>query len=90
MQSQLASTTRMSNTGYHSNGKPNWWARTGKGDSAKFLDIPKVRGDQLLRCVVDVEPGTTVYIGAGRGDHKTVRETVKTTAVAEAPETAKA
>lgn len=34
MKSRLTTTDRMSNTGYHSNGKPNWWARIGSGDSA--------------------------------------------------------
>ena len=76
--SRLTTSDRMSNTGYHQNGKPNWWARVGSGDSARFLPIPRVRGDEILDCEVDVPPGTTVYCGAGRGSHKTVRETVVT------------
>jgi hypothetical protein len=71
----------MSNTGYHVNGKPCWWARVGSGDGARFLTIPRVRGDQMLSCVVDVEPGTVVSIGAGKGSHKTIRETVITTEI---------
>ena len=67
----------MSNTSYHQNGKPCWWARVGSGDSARFLSIPRVRGDEHLDCEVDVPPGTTVYIGAGKGTHKTIRETVE-------------
>lgn len=79
MSSRLRSTERMSNTGYHQNLRPNWWARVGSGASSRFLDIPRVRGDEYLDVVVDVLPGTTVYIGAGKGAHKTVRETVVTT-----------
>lgn len=37
--SKLTTTDRMSNTGYHANGKPNWWARVGKGDAAAFLEM---------------------------------------------------
>lgn len=76
---KLRTTARMSNTGYHANGKPNWWARVGAGESARFLQIPRVRGDQILECEVDVPPGTTVCCGAGKGHYKTVRETVVTT-----------
>ena len=76
--SRLTTTQRMSNTGYHQNGKPNWWARIGSGDSAQFLRIPKVRGDEILSAEVDVPPGTTVHCGAGKGTYKTVRETVVT------------
>ena len=76
--SRLTTTSRMSNTGYHQHGKPIWWARVGSGDSARFLKIPKVRGDAILDCEVDVPPGTTVFCGAGKGFHKTVRETVVT------------
>jgi len=68
----------MSNTGYHANGKPTWWARIGSGDGARFLTVPYTRGDRYLDCEVDVPPGTTVYIGAGKGTHKTVRQTVVT------------
>lgn len=76
--SRLTTTQRMSNTGYHQNGKPNWWARIGSGDSARFLRIQKVRGDEILDVDVDVPPGTTVHCGAGKGSHKTIRETVVT------------
>lgn len=83
MASRLKTTDRMSNTGYHANGKPNWWARVGTGSDASFLKIPSVRGDHFLDVEVDVEPGTTVHCGAGRGTHKTVRQTVVTVAVEE-------
>lgn len=78
MPSRLKSTNRMSNTGYHANGKPNWWARIGSGNDAKFIEIPRVRGDEYLDCVVDLPAGTTVFIGAGKGTHKTVREKLVT------------
>ena len=78
MSSIIRSRSSMSNTGYHQNGKPNWWARIGTGDSARFLDIPRVRGDSRLVCEVDVPAGTQVYIGAGKGNYKTIRETVTT------------
>lgn len=83
MKSRIKTKYCMTNTGYHSNGKPTWWARVGKGDGATFLEIPDVRGDYRLDCIVDVPPGTTVHCGAGKGTHKTVRETVVTTAVDE-------
>lgn len=73
----------MSNTGYHQNGKPNWWARVGQGSDAEFLVIPKVRGDNELDVVVNVPPGTTVHIGAGKGSHKTIRQTVTTEPITE-------
>jgi hypothetical protein len=73
----------MSNTGYHENGKPTWWARIGEGADARFLEIPWTRGDKPLDCVVDVPPGTSVTCGAGKGTHKTVRQTVVTTEIAE-------
>lgn len=76
--SKLTTTDRMSNTGYHQNGKPTWWARVGSGDSARFLPIPRVRGDEFLDVEVDVPAGTTVVCGAGKGSHKTVRQTVTT------------
>lgn len=81
MKSRLKTTQRMSNTGFHANGKPRWWARTGGGDDATWITIPYVRGDDYLDCVVDVPPGTTVHCGAGNGHRKTVRETVVTTPV---------
>jgi hypothetical protein len=71
----------MSNTGYHANGKPNWWARIGSGEGASFLSIPRVRGDENLDVVVDVGPGTVVFCGAGKGTYKTVRQTVTTEAI---------
>ena len=71
----------MSNTGYHQNGKPTWWARVGQGDDACFVTIPYTRGDQPLECEVELEPGTVVHIGAGKGSHKTIRLTVTTTPV---------
>ena len=78
MTSRIRTTTRMSNTAYHQLGKPNWWVRIGAGDTARFLRIPQVRGDAYLDVEVDLPPGTTVYCGAGKGSHKTVRETVVT------------
>lgn len=83
MTSRLKTRDRMSNTGYHRNGKPTWWARVGSGDDATFVRIPWTRGDDYLDCVVDLPPGTTVFCGAGKGSRKTVRETVVTTAVEE-------
>lgn len=76
--SHIRTTDCMSNTGYHENGKPNWWARVGSDTNAQFLQIPPTRGDQFLDCEVDLPVGTTVYCGAGKGAHKTVRQTVKT------------
>lgn len=74
MKSRLKTNDRMSNTGYHANGKPTWWARA----NGEFVRIPYTRGDSILDCVVDLPVGTTVYCGAGKGTHKTVRETVIT------------
>lgn len=67
----------MSNTGYHANGKPNWWARIGQGVDAEFVKIPAIRGDQKLDVEVDLPIGTVVNVGAGKGKYKTIRETVK-------------
>jgi len=59
-------------------GCPRWWARVGSGDNARFLDIPKVRGDNDLRCTVEVEDDVTViYIGVGPNNKHGVRETVR-------------
>lgn len=80
MSSRILTTDRMSNTGYHANGKPTWWARIGSGNSVQWVNIPRVRGDSILDCVVDLPAGTTVFCGAGKGSHKTVRETVVTVA----------
>lgn len=80
MKSRLQSTVKMTNTGYYYNEKPRWWARIGTGPTARFIDIPYVRGDVLLDVEVDLPPGTQVHIGAGKGNVKTVRETVKTIA----------
>lgn len=71
----LKSTQRMSNSGYHRSGKPNWWARVGTGSEAKFLPIPRVRGDEYLTAEVDLPEGTEVFIGAGKGKDS-VRETI--------------
>lgn len=76
-QSRLTTTSRMSNTGYHSNGKPTWWARVG----SDFIKVAYTRGDAILDCVVDLPPGTEVHCGAGKGTHKTVRQTVVTVAI---------
>ncbi len=81
MKSRIVTKNRMSNTGYHQNGKPNWWARIGSGNSVQWVTIPRVRGDEPLDCIVDVPPGTTVCCGAGKGSYKTVRETIVTVAV---------
>lgn len=74
MTSRLVTTDRMSNAGYHANGKPTWWARA----NGAFLDIPRIRGDAYLDVEVDVPAGTEVSCGAGKGSYKTVRETVVT------------
>ncbi len=76
--SRIITSNRMSNTGYHQNGKPTWWARIGSGDSVQWVSIPRVRGDERLDCVVDLPVGTQVFCGAGKGSYKTVRETVVT------------
>lgn len=78
MKSRIRTSNRMSNTGYHQNGKPNWWARIGNGDNAQWVSIPRVRGDDILDCLVDLPVGTTVFCGAGKGSYKTIRETVVT------------
>ena len=68
----------MSNRQYHAYGCPRWWARVGSGDNARFLDIPKVRGDNDLRCTVEVEDDVPViYIGVGPNNKHGVRETVR-------------
>ena len=67
----------MSNRQYHRTGCPRWWARIGKGDTAKFLDIPRTRGDDDLSCTVEVDDDVSrIYIGAGPNDKHGVRETV--------------
>jgi hypothetical protein len=76
--SRLRTTDRMSNSGYHANSKPNWWARVGSGDKIAWVSIPTVRGDQYLDCEVDLPTGTRVFCGAGKGTYKTVRQTVVT------------
>jgi hypothetical protein len=82
MSSRIKSTSRMSNTGYHANDKPTWWARIGSGANVSFVTLPeRTRGDAFLDAIVDLPVGTTVHIGAGKGSHKTVRETVVTVEV---------
>lgn len=81
MPSRLKTTDRMSNTGYHQNGKPTWWARVDTDDGAQFVKIPFTRGDNYLDAIVDLPPGTEVHCGAGKGRYKTVRQTVITTEV---------
>lgn len=76
--STLKTSDRMSNTGYHQNGKPTWWAYCKTESGNEFIDIPYTRGDEYLECVVDLPAGTTVYCGAGKGTRKTVRCTVVT------------
>lgn len=67
----------MSNRQYHAYGGPTWWARVGSGDTARFLPIPKVRGDYPLHCTVEVEDDVdTIYIGAGPKGKHGVRETI--------------
>ena len=80
-QSKIRTRNAMSNTGYHQNGKPTWWARVGSGDAAEFVKIPWTRGDSKLECIVGLPVGTTVYCGAGKGERKTIRETVVTVAI---------
>jgi hypothetical protein len=76
--SKLKTTDRMSNTGFNLNGRPNWWARVGTGNAAKWVSIPYTRGDDYLECEVDLPVGTEVFCGAGKGSRKTVRQTVIT------------
>jgi len=79
MASRIKSSDRMSNSGYHRSGKPCWWARIGSGKAAQWLKLGQVRGDQYLDVIVDVEPGTVVHVGVGRG-RDGVRERVRTEA----------
>lgn len=81
MVSRVVSKGRMSNTGYHANGKPNWWVRYDDNGTTRFVDIEKVRGDHHLDTQVPLPVGTKVFIGAGKGSHKTIRETVITIGV---------
>lgn len=80
MRSRVVSSNKQSNTSYHRTGGMNWWARIGAGENARFLTIPKTRGDQLLDCEVDLEPGTHITIGVGRGvaTRRIIREDVVT------------
>ena len=74
---RIQSSDRMSNRQYHGAGKPNWWARVGKGDSAKFLKIGSVRGDDRLDVTIEVNDDITeIAIGAGPNNRYGVRETV--------------
>lgn len=73
---RITTDRRMSNRGYHAAGQPTWWARIGTGASAKFVELPTVRGDTALSVVVDLPPGTAeVSVGAGKGTNG-VRATV--------------
>lgn len=74
----LRSSDRMSNTQYHKCGKPCWWARVGTGDNARFLKIPRVRGDVALDVEIDCDEeslpeGTVINFGVGNRD-RGVRE----------------
>lgn len=62
----VEATSRMSNSGYHRSGKPNWWLRRTDKGPGNFVDIPRVRGDEKLNIKVDLEPGTYTA-GAGKG-----------------------
>lgn len=75
--SRIVSSKRQSNSGFHRSGQPKWWARTGEGATARFLNLEKTRGDRHLDCEVDVPVGTEVTIGVGRGKDG-VRECVTT------------
>ena len=86
MKSRLRTTASMSNTGYHQNGKPTWWAYTRENGQNIFIDVEYTRGDKELDCIVDVPAGTTVHCGAGKGTYKTVRQTVVTKALPEEKE----
>ena len=77
---RLHSDSRMSNRQFHLAGKPKWWARIGSGDTARFLSLPDVRGDEALDCEVDVPDGTRqVAFGVGPKD-KGIRQTVSLSA----------
>jgi len=58
---------RMSNSGYHRCGKPNWWARVGD----RFLDIGQQRGDDYLEISREIieslrtDERVTVHYGCG-------------------------
>lgn len=61
---------RMSNRQYHKAGQPHWWARIGSGDSASFLRLPRVRGDEALDEETDAPDGTKeVVFGVGGREH---------------------
>ena len=60
---RVVSHDRMSNSGYHRGGKPNWWLRRSTGE---FLKIPWVRGDKIFD--EELELSTGVYtLGVGKG-----------------------
>lgn len=57
--------TKISNSAWHRAGQPNWWARIGQGDSARFLEIGRIRGDKDLSVEVTVPAGSTIAYGVG-------------------------
>lgn len=76
----------MSDTQFNQHKRPTWWARIKTRNPAEFpeadfdsvfLKIKYVTADRLLDVICECEPGTTVFIGAGKGNGQ-VRETVIT------------
>lgn len=68
----------LSNSGYHREGKPNWWAMI----DGKFVEIGWHRGDRPLCVEVAVPVGTQVEIGVGKAEYKKsdkIRATIVTT-----------
>jgi hypothetical protein len=72
---RIQSAGRMSNRQYHAQGKPTWWARIGSGDDARFVTLPRIRGDEKLNVIVSLDAEDDLHIGVGKGDGG-VRETV--------------
>ena len=69
------STSRMSNSGYHRQGQPTWWARIG----SRFLAIPRQRADEYItipRAILEAErpaageQPVVIEYGAGAKDSK--------------------
>lgn len=66
MKVKLQSRKSMSNRSYHAEGKPTWWVRIGSGNSATFVDIHRMRGDENLNVEVEVPNGTEeIHFGCG-------------------------
>lgn len=77
MRSRIQSRTRLNSVQYHRQGEPKWWARVGQGESATYIKISPIRGDEHLHADVDLPPGTTVFLGIDNSD---ISETTTTIA----------